>query len=362
MCTVKKMFENVNTASNVMLSGPPGIGKSTVALAIGHHVFGPTKENLMGNVFEFNASGDRGIKFVNEQILPLTQHASLTIDSKWKKKIIIMDEADNMTSVALEALRGVMQESKYATIILIVNNINKISGPIHSRCFKFEFPRLDSICVAKRLKDVICSEKVEATDDGIMELAVTSVGDMRAAIKNTQIVAILHDNKITNDHVFNVLRILQPKHVKQLIDALCSDSLLVAIHLIVQFKDEMRVSGLDIIQTLGNIIPILEIPDMKFLCTVIDCLATCEVNMTLGSSELIELRVLCACIWRRLKSCPPQVKTYLRNIPIKNLRVPYETHVSTRKAHSSFSSSTSSTSSTSTSTSTRKLSTLPSTR
>ena len=113
-------------------------------------------------VLELNASDDRGIDVVREQIRDFA--SSQKLFSKGLK-LVILDEADAMTRTAQFALRRVIEKyTKSTRFCLIGNYVNKIIPALQSRCTRFRFGPLETDQVQTRLEFVIKTEKsVDAT-------------------------------------------------------------------------------------------------------------------------------------------------------------------------------------------------------
>ncbi|KAL5082767.1 hypothetical protein RYX36_011188 [Vicia faba] len=120
---------NDGNMPNLILSGPPGTGKSTSILALAHELLGP---NYREAVLELNASDDRGIDVVRNQIKMFAQK-KVTLPPG-RHKVVILDEADSMTSGAQQALRRTMEIYSNSTrFALACNTSAKIIEPIQSR-------------------------------------------------------------------------------------------------------------------------------------------------------------------------------------------------------------------------------------
>jgi replication factor C subunit 2/4 len=105
-------------------------------------------------------------------------------------KIIILDEADALTTSAQQALRMVMTEFSSSTrFALACNDSSKLIEPIQSRCAIVRFTKLSDVEVLKRLQHVIKIEDLVPTQEGIEALIFTAEGDMRYALNNLQATA-----------------------------------------------------------------------------------------------------------------------------------------------------------------------------
>ncbi|MBA42927.1 MAG: replication factor C small subunit [Magnetococcales bacterium] len=169
---------------HLLFHGPPGTGKTSTILAIAKELYGPNV--YYERVKELNASDERGINVVRDKIVKDAKSAIGKKDPNYlcpPYRIIILDEADAMTTEAQSALRKVMEE--YSTITrfcFICNYINKIIDPITSRCVKFRFKPLKHSCMKEKLKDIAIKEKIKLSDEALNTIVETSEGDMRKAI------------------------------------------------------------------------------------------------------------------------------------------------------------------------------------
>jgi replication factor C subunit 2/4 len=170
---------------NMILSGPPGTGKTTSVLALARELLG---EHFKGAVLELNASDDRGIDVVRNKIKMFAQRR-VTLPPG-RHKLVILDEADSMTSGAQQALRRTMEvHSSTTRFALACNQSSKVIEPIQSRCAIVRFGRLADEEVLRRLSVVAAAEGVATTPDGLEALVFTADGDMRQALNNLQATA-----------------------------------------------------------------------------------------------------------------------------------------------------------------------------
>ena len=169
-----------------MFSGSAGVGKTTTALCITRQILG---NNIEGNLLELNASDERGIGMVREKVKKFSGFAGLS-DAPFK--IIILDEADEMTSDAQTALRRIIEDTaKICRFILIANNISKIIDPIQSRCATFKFTTVSEEDIISRLEVISKKEKIKSNKKGLKAIFENSQGDLRHAINLMQATASL---------------------------------------------------------------------------------------------------------------------------------------------------------------------------
>jgi len=186
--SLESLLKNLSEMPHLLFSGSAGVGKTSTALCIARQILG---DYLNDNVLELNASDERGINMVREKVKKFSNYAAFA-DIPFK--IIILDEADEMTSDAQTALRRTIEDaSKICRFILIANNISKIIKPIQSRCAVFKFTAIPEKDVISRLKMIAKAEKVKADDKGLKAINDYSEGDLRHSINIMQAAASLGD-------------------------------------------------------------------------------------------------------------------------------------------------------------------------
>ena len=167
---------------NLILSGPPGCGKTTSVMCLARALLG---DHAKVGVLELNASDDRGIDVVRDKIKNFA-HQKVTLPNQ-RHKIIVLDEADSMTEAAQQALRRTMELCSATTrFALACNQSSKLIEPIQSRCAILRFAKLGDAEILSRLNQVAQFEKVPCTDSGLEALVFTAEGDMRNALNNMQ--------------------------------------------------------------------------------------------------------------------------------------------------------------------------------
>ena len=202
---------------HVIISGMPGIGKTTSILCLARQLLGDAYKEA---VLELNASDERGIDVVRNRIKGFAQK-KVTLPAG-RQKLVILDEADSMTSGAQQALRRTMEIYSGTTrFAFACNQSNKIIEPLQSRCAILRYSRLTDGQVVKRLYQICQAENVEYSDDGIAALVFSAEGDMRQAINNLQ---STHAGFgfVSGDNVFRVVDSPHPVKVQAMIKS-CQD-------------------------------------------------------------------------------------------------------------------------------------------
>jgi replication factor C small subunit len=193
--SLEALIKDPTDMPHLMFSGSAGVGKTTTALCLSREIL--KKNYNLNSVLELNASDERGIDMVREKVKKF---------SKWSGfadipfKIIILDEADEMTSAAQTALRRTIEDAaKICRFILIANNVSKIIEPLQSRCAAFKFTTVSEEDVITRLEEIAKKEKVKADKKGLKEIYEYTEGDLRHAINLMQATASL--GGITEENV-----------------------------------------------------------------------------------------------------------------------------------------------------------------
>lgn len=146
-------------------------------------------------VLELNASDDRGIDVVREQIKTFASTKQIfSMGGPTGKsgnmagyKLIVLDEADAMTSTAQMALRRVMEKYTANTrFCIIANYAHKLSPALLSRCTRFRFSPLKECDIRVLVDKVVDEEKVNIGGEAVDALVKLSKGDMRRALNVLQ--------------------------------------------------------------------------------------------------------------------------------------------------------------------------------
>ncbi|KAK7061052.1 Subunit of heteropentameric Replication factor C (RF-C) [Paramarasmius palmivorus] len=282
--TIEKFIEK-NRLPHLLFYGPPGTGKTSTILAVARRIYGADYKK---QILELNASDDRGIDVVREQIKQFAE--TRTLFSKGFK-LIILDEADMMTQAAQAALRRIIEQyTKNVRFCIICNYVNKITPAIQSRCTRFRFSPLPIAEVEKRLITVIEAEKVNLTEDGKNALLKLSKGDMRRALNVLQACHAAYD--VTREtEIYNCTGNPHPSDIEKIVQYMLSSEFTAAYQMISKMKIERGLALQDLLTGAYEYVETIELkPHARIY--LLDHLATTEHRLSTGGSEKIQLSAL----------------------------------------------------------------------
>ncbi|KAL1959966.1 hypothetical protein VTO42DRAFT_634 [Malbranchea cinnamomea] len=242
-----KIIARDGNMPHLIISGMPGIGKTTSILCLARQMLGDAYREA---VLELNASDERGIDVVRNRIKGFAQK-KVTLPPG-RHKIVILDEADSMTSGAQQALRRTMEiYSSTTRFAFACNQSNKIIEPLQSRCAILRYSRLTDAQIVKRLMQICEAEKVKYSDDGIAALVFSAEGDMRQAINNLQS-TWAGFGFVSGDNVFRVVDSPHPVKVQAMIKACWEGKVDAALETLNELWD-LGYSPHDIISTMFRV-------------------------------------------------------------------------------------------------------------
>ncbi|KAF8630171.1 hypothetical protein AX15_003116 [Amanita polypyramis BW_CC] len=282
--TIERFIEK-NRLPHLLFYGPPGTGKTSTILAVARRIYGP---NYRKQILELNASDERGIDVVREQIKQFAETRTLFAKGF---KLIILDEADMMTQAAQAALRRVIEHyTKNVRFCIICNYVNKIIPAIQSRCTRFRFSPLPIPEVEKRINNVITTENVNIIDDGKKALLKLSKGDMRRALNVLQACHAAYDS-IGENEIYNCTGNPHPSDIETIVNSMLSDEFTTSYTMINSLKTERGLALQDLITGAYEYLETIELkPQAKVY--LLDHLATTEYRLSTGASEKIQLTAL----------------------------------------------------------------------
>ncbi|KZV23206.1 replication factor C subunit 3 [Dorcoceras hygrometricum] len=282
-----------NKLPHLLLYGPPGTGKTSTILALARKLYGNQMQNM---VLELNASDDRGIDVVRQQIQDFASTQSISFGAKSTVKLVLLDEADAMTKDAQFALRRgknlIEKYTRSTRFALICNNVNKLIPAVQSRCTRFRFAPLDAVNIIERLKHVIKSEALDVPESGLKALVRLSNGDMRKALNILQSTHMA-SQQITEEAVYLCTGNPLPKDIEQISFWLLNESFATSYQKISEIKTRKGLALVDIVREVTMFVFKIKMPaDVRIL--LIKEMADIEYRLSVACSEKLQLGSLIA--------------------------------------------------------------------
>ena len=162
---------------HLMLSGAPGVGKTTLAKILFNELDVPE-----GDVLEINASARRGIDTIRDDITRFAQTMP-----RGDYKYILLDEADMLTVQAQMPLKFIMERyAEFTRFILTCNRPERIDEAIKSRCVHFHIKKTNRDQFYARAETVLKTENITFTKEILESHVDQTYPDLRSCIKNLQ--------------------------------------------------------------------------------------------------------------------------------------------------------------------------------
>ncbi|EJP62486.1 replication factor C subunit 3 [Beauveria bassiana ARSEF 2860] len=316
LATINK-FVDANRLPHLLLYGPPGTGKTSTILALARRIYGAAHVRQM--VLELNASDDRGIDVVREQIktfastkqifgmgAPRSGTTSSSLSPAAGFKLIILDEADAMTSTAQMALRRIMEKYTANTrFCIIANYAHKLSPALLSRCTRFRFSPLKEADIRQLVTRVVDEEGVRIGAEAVDALVKLSKGDMRRALNVLQAChasstplrapgapktpdSEIRRENITTETIYTCIAAPAPEAIEQIMTTLLGTSDVTScLHAINSIKRLQGLALADVITALADELAKLDVSPAVMI-TWLDGLAEIEHRVAGGGSEVLQ--------------------------------------------------------------------------
>ena len=205
--------------------------------------------------------------------------------------MVILDEADAMTSEAQGALRRVIEKYTSSTrFCMICNYVNKIMPALQSRCTRFRFAPLHSDQIAGRLNDIIRAENVNVTESGKNALLQLAGGDFRRVLNLLQSADMAYD-VVDEESVYLTAGAAVPAVIDKMFHSLMNDGFEDAYRSILESNKNFGYALSDIVTCISTIVASTELPD-EALGYLLDKLSSIEYRLSHGTSDKIQLGAL----------------------------------------------------------------------
>ncbi|KAI1809320.1 P-loop containing nucleoside triphosphate hydrolase protein [Poronia punctata] len=309
LSTINK-FVDSNRLPHLLLYGPPGTGKTSTVLALARRIYGA--ENMRQMVLELNASDDRGIDVVREQIKTFASTKQIfTMGGGASSraagfKLIVLDEADAMTNTAQMALRRIMEKYTANTrFAIIANYTHKLSPALLSRCTRFRFSPLKERDIRTLVDKVIMEEGVKIDAEATDALVTLSRGDMRRALNVLQACHAsstpmqpkngpkireedIVRETITTETIYNCIAAPPPEAITKIVNTLLTTSdVTTCLSTINTLKVANGLALADIITAVSEQLTTMEVKP-EVMVRWLDGLAEIEYRVSGGANEIIQ--------------------------------------------------------------------------
>ncbi len=280
-------FVKTKNIPHCIFAGPPGTGKTTAALCLARDLYGAGyREHLM----ELNASDERGINVVRKTVKTFARMRSI---GEIPFKIMILDEADNMTRDAQQALRRTMERfTETCRFILIANYSGKIIEPIQSRCAPFRFTYLSREDHDVYLRPIIEKENVKMSGDGLDAIFEVCGGDLRKTTNTLQAAASL-GRSIDAETVYSVIGRANPADVREMITLAMKGDFIGSREKLREMILKYGLAGIDIIRQIHIEIFRSGLPE-KWKIKLADAIGEIDFRLIQGADEEVQLSALLA--------------------------------------------------------------------
>jgi DNA polymerase-3 subunit gamma/tau len=224
---LSRAIANGHISHAYLLTGPRGVGKTSVARILAHEINGLAYDEEATNldIIEIDAASNNGV----EDVRDLREKAQIAPVSA-KKKVYIIDEVHMLSKAAFNALLKTLEEPpEHVVFILATTNAEKLPATIISRAQRFSFRPITIDDATKHLANIAKQEHIKITDDAIKLIAERSDGSFRDSISLLDQLSNLVDandkETITSELIENTLGLTSNNVIAQLIDAVESRNL-----------------------------------------------------------------------------------------------------------------------------------------
>lgn len=284
--TIRKFIEE-GKLPHLLFYGPPGTGKTSTIVALAREIYGRNYSNM---VLELNASDDRGIDVVRNQIKDFA--STRQIFSKGFK-LIILDEADAMTNAAQNALRRIIEKyTKNTRFCILANYAHKLTPALLSRCTRFRFQPLPKEAIDRRINNVLVHERLKISPEAKDALLRLSRGDMRRVLNVLQASKATLDDpereEITDDTIYECCGAPRPADLETILDSILKDDWTTAYLTLNKIRSAKGLALIDLIEGLVTILEGYELQNELTRIELLTRLGDIEYAISKGGNDQIQ--------------------------------------------------------------------------
>jgi len=273
--------------SNFVVSPGIIVHNTSCILAMAHELYG---DNVRECFAELNASDERGIDVVRGHIKDFARTLPM---SDVQFKIILLDEADNLTDDAQQALRRTMEKySSNTRFCLSCNYSSKIIEPIQSRCAVFRFKPLGDDDVGRIVDNIAHHEGLKLDEKARAAVVYVAAGDARKAVNVLQGASAMGKH-LKEDDILAVSSRARPSEVAEMVKLALSGRFTDARKQLDELMVRYGMSGEDVISQVHREVNNLDVDDRKKV-ELIDRIGEYDFRMSQGADPRIQLEALLA--------------------------------------------------------------------
>lgn len=209
---VFRCFAAEGSMPNLIVTGPPGIGKTTAVLCLLRAITLGASPLDKERILEMNASDERGIEVVRTKIKSFLQRKA------WGPKFVVLDESDSMTAAAQQTMRRLIEKHADSRFIFICNDLARMVEPVQSRCAILKFGPLTERNVEDLVEKVASEEGIRVTPSAVRMIAEACDGDARQAVNLVQTASNISSGVVDDEVVAKIVNVPPMAKVSKILE------------------------------------------------------------------------------------------------------------------------------------------------
>jgi len=285
---LNKILES-KSIPNMIITGEPGTGKTSTILFMAKQIY---TRNYHDNVLELNASDDRGLSIINNTIFPFCKKRKTCSDTS--HKLVILDEADSITSKAQNLLANIISDFRNNTrFVFICNDCSQIIESIQSRCMIIKYPKISTDNLFNKIQYICHEEDIQYDDDSINTLLFVSDKDIRQTINNLECLYYSFKD-LSVENIYKLIDKPRPFYINMILQACLDDDYKTAINNVMLLYNKGYTPN-DILLTFMKYLfeETDEIIDEGLKLQIYEIISASYIRINAGVDTLLQL---CGCI------------------------------------------------------------------